>query len=55
MKAVYLVKRIFGMDYKKLFETVGAVHEKSGKNRVYLFYDIVRCGFKYSAGYSAYI
>lgn len=54
MKAVYLVKRIFGMDYKKLFETVGAVHEKSGKNRVYLFYDIVRCGFKYSAGYSDY-
>lgn len=37
-----------------MFKTVSEIHSKTGKNRVYLFADMVICGFKYSAGYSDY-
>ena len=43
------------MDYKSLFDTVKTVHEVSGKNRIWLFFDIIKCGFKYGAGYKDYL
>ena len=42
------------MDYKGLFKTVKSVHKKSGIGRVKLFFDIVKCGLKYGAGYKDY-
>ena len=54
-KLKYIVGRIFGMDYKSFFNTVNKAHEMSGKNRVYLFYDIILCGFRYGAGYNDYL
>lgn len=42
------------MDYKGLFSTVKAVHKKSGIGSVRLFFDIVKCGLKYGAGYKDY-
>lgn len=53
-KVIYLIKRILLMDYKGLFKTVGEVHKKSGKGRIKLFFDIVKCGLKYGAGYKDY-
>lgn len=50
----YLVKTIAGMDYGALFNTVGEVHAKCGKSRPWLFFDIVKCGLTYSAGYKDY-
>ena len=50
----YIFRCIAGMDYGALFSTVGAVHAKSGKPRPWLFADIVRCGFKFGAGYKDY-
>ena len=49
----YIVRRIAGMDYKNMLKTVGSVHQISGKNRVGLFFDVIRCGLKYGAGYKA--
>ena len=53
-RIVYLIKRILKMDYRALFKTVGAVHKKSGKGRIWLFFDIIKCGLKYGAGYKDY-
>ena len=49
-KLRFLIGRIFGMNYKQLFDTVKKVHKVSGKNSVALFFDIIYCGLKYQAG-----
>lgn len=54
-KIKYLFSCIIHMDYKSLFDTVKKVHKLSGKNSIYLFFDIVICGFKYGAGYMDYL
>ncbi len=53
-KIKYLLKCIREMDFKSLFATVGRVNKKSGKLRIYLFFDIIICGLKYGAGYLDY-
>jgi len=53
-KLRYVLKRIKGMDYKKFFETVSFVHEKCGKPKIVIFFDMIGCGFKYQAGYMDY-
>lgn len=53
-KLGYIFRCIARMDYAALFRTVGSVHKTSGKNRVWLFFDIVKCGFKLGAGYKDY-
>ncbi len=54
-KFKFLIGRILEMDYKQLFTTVNKVHKKSGKNRIWLFFDIISCGIKYQAGYIDYM
>lgn len=54
-KLKFLAGRILGMNYKQLFDTVKACHEKSGKNSVGLFFDVIHCGLKYQAGYIDYM
>lgn len=53
-KVSYLIKRISKMNYGAMFETVNKVHDKSGKNKVITFFDIIGCGLKYQAGYVDY-
>ncbi|MBR6407575.1 MAG: hypothetical protein IKS19_03150 [Clostridia bacterium] len=53
-KLGYIAKCIRKMSFKGLFDTVGEVHKRSGKNRVGLFFDIVWCGLRYGAGYKDY-
>ena len=47
----YILRCIVKMDYSNLIKTVNRSHKKSGKGRSPLFVDIVKCGFKYGAGY----
>ncbi len=54
-KYIFLIKRIFSLDYKRLFKTARQVHKKCGKNTVVLFFDIISCGLKYQAGYLDYL
>ena len=53
-KIGYLIKRITSMNYGKMFDTVKEVHEKCGKNKISIFFDIIHCGIKYQAGYMDY-
>lgn len=54
-KIIYLIKRIFEMDYKKFFNTINEIHIKTNKNKLLLFFDIILCGIIYQAGYSDYL
>ena len=53
-KLIYYIKRVFGMDYKAMFKTVGKIHKRSKKSRILLFFDMFYCSFKYLAGYTDY-
>ncbi len=53
-KLGYVLKRIKGMDFGRFFRTAGDVHEKCGKPRIAILFDMIVCGFKYQAGYMDY-
>lgn len=53
-KVTYLIKRISKMNYANFFKTIDQVHEKNGKNKVGIFFDVINCGLKYQAGYIDY-
>ena len=50
----YMIARILGLDYRAMLATVGQIHKKTGKNSIWLFFDMVRCGLRYGAGYNDY-
>lgn len=53
-KIKFLLRRIVELDYKRMFRTIKELHEKSGKSYAFLFFDIIRCGVLYGAGYNDY-
>ncbi len=53
-KIGYLLKRIKSMDYNKMFTTINEIKEKTNKNKISIFFDIIYCGIKYQAGYMDY-
>ncbi len=53
-KIKYLIRCIKRLNYRKLFDTVKNVNKISGKNVVFLFFDIVYCGIVYGCGYMDY-
>ena len=50
----YLVQRIIKMDKKAMLRKVSSIHKKTVKSRIYLFFDMIKCGRKYGAGYISY-
>ena len=54
-KVKYLMGRVLRMDYQKLFETLEALHHKTGKSRFRLLGDMIICGLRYGAGYMDYL
>lgn len=55
MNASYIKRVLGGASLKKMNEIIDKVHEKTGKNKVGLFFDILGCSVKYGAGYNDYI
>ena len=53
-KTKYLFQRIVKMNYKNFFKVINNIHKKTGKSRIYLFFDIIYCGLKYQAGFFDY-
>ena len=53
-KIIYYIKRVFGMDYKQMWQTLGKIHKRSHKSRLFLFFDMIACSIKYQAGYTDY-
>ena len=55
MKLGYLTRVLSGVRFSKMKSAINEVHEKSGKNKVTTFFDMVGCGMKYGAGYNDYV
>ena len=53
-KASQVVKLVRKINVGRLFDTAKEISKKTGRNRVGIFFDIVWCGMKYSAGYMDY-
>jgi len=52
---VYVCHVLRGASLKKLSNVIDRAHEKSGKSKTALFFDIVDCAVKYGAGYYDYL
>ena len=50
----YFFKRLVKMDWKAMWKTTGLLRERSGKSRLWLMADMLRCAVKYNAGYIDY-
>ncbi|MEG2322088.1 MAG: sugar-transfer associated ATP-grasp domain-containing protein [Bacilli bacterium] len=53
-KLNYITRVVSGMHYKQLFKTVAEIHNKSKKNSIFIFFDMIWCAFRYGAGYNDY-
>lgn len=51
----YIARVLSGAKFKKMFEKIDMIHEKTGKNKAVLFFDMLGCSLKYGAGYNDYI
>ncbi len=51
----YVVSRLGELHYGKMLEAAKTVHRETGKSTAFALVDIVRCGFKYNAGYTDYM
>lgn len=51
----YIFHCILHMDYKGFFRTLREAKKRSQKNIFWLFWDIIKCGFRYGAGYTDYL
>ena len=50
----YFFKRLFKMDWKAMWKTTALLKERSGKPRLWLLCDMLKCAIKYNAGYVDY-
>ena len=50
----FFFKRLVRMDWKAMWKTTKILKERSGKSRLWLLCDMLRCALKYNAGYVDY-
>jgi len=50
----YFSKRLAKMDWKAMWKTTGILKKRSGKSRLWLLQDMLKCGIRYNAGYVDY-
>lgn len=53
-KIMYLIKRIFNMDYSNFFNKINKISNKTKRNKLLVLLDVIYCGLKYQAGYIDY-
>ncbi len=53
-KLSFFFKRLVRMDFAKMWKTTGFLKKRSGKSRVWLLWDMLRCAIQYNAGYMDY-
>ncbi|MBQ4436712.1 MAG: hypothetical protein II879_11550 [Clostridia bacterium] len=51
----FFFKRLVRMDWHKMWKMTAVIQERSGKSRLWLLADMLRCGIKYNAGYMDYM
>ena len=53
-KISFFLKRLVRMDFRAMWRTTLLLKERSGKSRLWLLWDMLRCAVKYNAGYMDY-
>ena len=53
-KLGFFFKRLVRMDWQAMWKTTSLLTERSGKNRLWLLLDMLRCAIRYNAGYIDY-
>lgn len=53
-KLTFFFKRLVRMDFHKMWVTTGFLKQRSGKSRLWLLADMLRCAVKFNAGYMDY-
>lgn len=51
----YMIKMFSRINFKKFNKIINESSKKSGKSKIYIFFDMIGCFFKYQAGYADYI
>lgn len=51
---MYYIKRLFSMNYKKMFDIINEVSKRSNKSKIIIFFDMIICSLRYQAGYMDY-
>src|SRR5574344_1781444 len=54
-KVKYLVGRIKNMNFKKMFDTIDDIHNRTDKSKIFLFFDMIICALRYQSGYVDYL
>jgi len=54
-KIKYLIGRIKNMNYKKMFNTIDDIHNRSDKSKIFIFFDMINCAIRYESGYVDYL
>jgi len=54
MKASYILRVLSGASFEKLNKVIDQIHNKTGKSKASILFDIVNCSIKYGAGYNDY-
>ena len=50
----YILQRLKDLNYKQMWDKINSMHEKTGKGRLALLWDVRGCAVKYGAGYMDY-
>ena len=50
----YAFQRLRAMNKRAMLDKIDEIHQKTGKNRAFIFFDMVGCGFLHGAGYMDY-
>ncbi len=50
----FFFKRLVRLDWKRMWATTAVIRERSGKARIPLLFDMLKCAVKYNAGYMDY-
>ncbi len=53
-RLTYFFKRLVKMDWAAMWKTTALLRERSGRSRLWLLQDMLRCAVKYNAGYVDY-
>ena len=53
-RLTFFFRRLVRMDWKAMWKTSGLLRERSGRSRLWLLCDMLRCAVRYNAGYMDY-
>ncbi len=53
-KLTFFIKRLFRMDFRRMWDTTNTLKERASKSRLWLLADMLYCGIRYNAGYMDY-